>query len=66
MTDTTVAAEVGEHPQRPGEAARRHAVLARTGDFLLRSILPLVLALGTGAVILAAIGVDPIQYYKDI
>jgi ABC-type uncharacterized transport system permease subunit len=66
VTDTTVAAEIGEQPQRPGEAAGRHAVLGRTGDFLLRSILPLVLALGTGAVILAAIGVDPIQYYKDI
>lgn len=65
MTDTTVAADVGKQPQRP-EATRRHAVLGRTGDFLLRSILPLVLALGAGALILTAIGVDPVGYYKDI
>ena len=65
MTETTVAAEVGE-PQHPGRAAGGQAGLGRTGDFLLRSILPLVLALGTGAIILAAIGVDPIQYYKDV
>jgi general nucleoside transport system permease protein len=65
VTDTTVAADVGKQPQ-PSEATRRHAPLGRTGDFLLRSILPLVLALGAGAIILAAIGVDPIEYYKDI
>jgi simple sugar transport system permease protein len=65
VTDTTVAADVGKQPQRP-EATRRHAVLGRTGEFLLRSILPLVLALGAGALILTAIGVDPVGYYKDI
>jgi ABC-type uncharacterized transport system permease subunit len=65
VSDTTVAADVGKQPQRP-EATGRHAVLGRTGDFLLRSIFPLVLALGAGAVILAAIGVDPMQYYKDV
>jgi general nucleoside transport system permease protein len=35
-------------------------------DFLLRSVLPLVLAVGTGAVVLTAIGADPIRYYADI
>jgi len=65
VTGTTVAADVARQPQRP-EVTRGHAALGRTGDFLLRSILPLLLALGAGAVILAAIGVDPIQYYKDI
>ena len=65
MTETTAAAELRE-PQQPGEAAGGQAGLGRTGDFLLRSILPLVLALGTGAIILAAIGVDPIQYYRDV
>jgi ABC-type uncharacterized transport system permease subunit len=65
VTDTTVAAGVGKQPQRP-EATPRDATLGRTGDFLLRSILPLVLALGAGAVILAVIGVDPVEYYKDI
>lgn len=35
-------------------------------DFLLRSVLPLVFAVGTGAIILAAIGVNPLRYYADI
>ena len=65
MTETTAAAELRE-PPRPGEVARGQAQLGRVGDFFLRSILPLVLALGTGAIILAAIGVDPFQYYKDV
>ena len=65
MTGTAAAAELSEPPQ-PRDAAGRQVGLGRTGDFLLRSILPLVLALGTGAIVLAAIGVDPIQYYQDV
>lgn len=65
MTETTAAAELRE-PPRPGEATSGQAQLGRASDFFLRSILPLVLALGTGAVILAAIGINPIQYYKDV
>ncbi|MEX2611949.1 MAG: hypothetical protein WD380_00100, partial [Gaiellaceae bacterium] len=65
MTETTAAAGLRE-PPRPGEMTGGQAQLGRVGDFFLRSILPLVLALGTGAIILAAIGVDPIQYYKDV
>jgi general nucleoside transport system permease protein len=64
VTDTTVAAEL--HGPRPGEATPTRPRIGRLGDFLLRSILPLVLALGTGAIVLVAIGVDPIQYYKDV
>jgi simple sugar transport system permease protein len=40
--------------------------LGRAADLVLRSTLPLLLAVGTGAIILAAIGVDPVDYYKDI
>ncbi len=65
MTETTAAAELRE-PPRPREMTDGQAQLGRVGDFFLRSILPLVLALGAGAIILAAIGVDPIQYYKDV
>jgi ABC-type uncharacterized transport system permease subunit len=65
VTETTAAAELRE-PPRPREVTGGQAQLGRVGDFFLRSILPLVLALGTGAIILAAIGVDPIQYYKDV
>ncbi len=65
MTPTTAAAEVREAPS-PAKPALQQRQLGRLGDFVIRSVLPLVLALGTGAIILAAIGVDPIQYYKDI
>ena len=61
----TAAAEVRGAPV-PGETAPRPRQLGRIGDFLLRSVLPLVLALATGAIILVAIGVDPIRYYKDV
>jgi simple sugar transport system permease protein len=65
MTQTTAATDVSEAaPAR--EAVPRTRQLGAATDFLLRSILPLVLALGVGAIILAAIGVDPIKYYKDI
>src|SRR2546423_2434367 len=65
MTQTTTATAEVRRPA-PAEAAARRPGIGRVGDFLLRSVLPLVLALGTGAIILAAIGVDPIKYYEDI
>jgi len=66
VTETTAAAAELREPPHPGAATRGQAQLGRVGDFLLRSILPLLLALVTGAVILWAIDVDPIQYYKDV
>ena len=66
MTDATSAAAELREPLPPSEATGGHAGMGPVADVLLRSILPLLLALGTGAIILAAIGVDPIQYYKDI
>ena len=65
MTETTAAPELREPPHL-GDATAGQVQLGRFGDFFLRSILPLVLALGTGAIVLVAIGVDPIQYYKDV
>jgi general nucleoside transport system permease protein len=65
MTETTAAAEVHTGPAHAvGETRSRH--LGIGVDFLLRSVLPLILALGTGAIVLAAIGADPIKYYADI
>lgn len=64
MTETTAA--------EPREVLVASSVEPRAGrqavpiDFLLRSILPIVLAAGTGAIVLAAIGADPIRYYADI
>jgi general nucleoside transport system permease protein len=65
MTETTAAAEVRKGPAH-ATAEPRARQLGAGVDFLLRSVLPLVLALGAGAIILAAIGVDPITYYADI
>src|SRR6266545_5301704 len=65
MTETTAAAEVHTGPAHAvGETRPRH--LGVGVDFLLRSVLPLILALGTGAIVLVAIGADPIKYYADI
>jgi ABC-type uncharacterized transport system permease subunit len=66
VTETTTAAPGVREAPAPGEAAARHRQLAPLGDFLLRSVLPLVLALGVGAIALVAIGVDPIEYYRNI
>jgi len=66
MSDASAVAAVREEPPSPSDTAGPRAAPGPVTDFLLRSILPLVLALGTGAIILAVIGVDPIQYYQDI
>jgi simple sugar transport system permease protein len=65
VSETTAATELRE-PPRLSDATPGRVQLGRVGDFVLRSILPLVLALIAGAVVLVAIGVDPIQYYKDV
>jgi simple sugar transport system permease protein len=63
MTQAT-AAEVRE-ALTPQEVVQPRQ-LSLAADILLRSLLPLLLAVGTGGLILALIGVDPIAYYKDI
>jgi ABC-type uncharacterized transport system permease subunit len=63
MTQTT--AEISEVAV-PTAAQPQPRQIGRVADFLLRSVLPLVLAVGTGAIILAAIGADPFRYYADI
>jgi general nucleoside transport system permease protein len=66
VTQSTAAAEVRETTPGLRETGTRPRQIGAVADFLLRSVLPLVLALGTGAIVLAAIGVDPIKYYEDI
>jgi simple sugar transport system permease protein len=66
VTEATAPAAELREPPPPAETAGGRAGLGPAGDFLLRSILPLVLAVCTGGIILAVIGVDPVQYYKDI
>jgi ABC-type uncharacterized transport system permease subunit len=66
VTQTTAASELREPTPAVQEADLRPRQIGLVSDFFLRSILPLILALGTGALVLVAIGVDPIQYYEDI
>jgi len=62
---TDVAADLRDEPP-PSEAVAPKAGIGPVGDFLLRSVLPLVLAILTGGLILALIRADPIAYYEDI
>jgi general nucleoside transport system permease protein len=64
MTQTTTAGVTEATVPAPAEARPRQIGVG--ADFLLRSVLPLVLAVGTGAIVLAAIGVDPFRYYADM
>jgi simple sugar transport system permease protein len=64
MTETT-AREVLEAPVVAAPAAPKRW-LGWPTDVFVRSILPILLALATGAIILAVSGVDPFRYYADI
>ncbi len=65
MTETTAAAGVREAPATAERPSGR-AQLGLLADVLVRSILPLLLALGTAAAVLAGLGIDPVKYYADI
>jgi ABC-type uncharacterized transport system permease subunit len=62
MTETVAerpfAAQVQE-PPRPG-------VGGRVADVSIRSIVPVILALGAGAILLLALGRNPVSFYEDI
>ena len=51
-----------DEPMRP----QRSRSLARAIDLLMRSLVPVILALIAGGVLLAILGRDPIQFYSDI
>jgi ABC-type uncharacterized transport system permease subunit len=63
MTQAT-AAEVRE-ALTPQEVVQPRQ-LSLAADIVLRSLLPLLLAVVTGGLVLVFLGVDPIAYYKDI
>ncbi len=63
MTQTT--ADLSE-AVAPTAAQPQPRQIGFAADFVLRSVLPLLLAVGAGAIVLAAIGVDPFRYYADI
>jgi ABC-type uncharacterized transport system permease subunit len=59
---TNVASTVEDAP----ESIRATAPLAGLADLLIRSILPLVLALVAGGILIAALGHNPFDFYLDI
>jgi simple sugar transport system permease protein len=50
-------------PRRPTSRSNR---VERMLDILIRSIVPVLLALGAGALLLMALGVNPVTFYKNI
>jgi ABC-type uncharacterized transport system permease subunit len=60
MSETMITA--GEPP----EAVRATTPLAGVADLLIRSILPLLLALVAGGALIGALGHNPFQFYLDI
>lgn len=67
MSQTTAAAEPGTGPAQalPPTLVRRR-YLGTAGDLLVRSVLPVVLALAAGAAILAALGRNAGTFYSNI
>jgi ABC-type uncharacterized transport system permease subunit len=58
VAETPFAAQVQEPP--------RSGVGGRVADVSIRSIVPVILALGAGAILLLALGRNPVSFYEDI
>jgi simple sugar transport system permease protein len=61
-TDTATGGTLAA-PRRPTSRSNR---VERMLDIVIRSIVPVVLALGAGALLLMALGVNPVTFYKNI
>ena len=67
MTDVTTDTALSPETRTPVERAapsRRFVVDAL--EVVIRSIVPVLLALGAGAILLLALGRDPITFYSNI
>jgi ABC-type uncharacterized transport system permease subunit len=62
----TDVAEVPPPPVDEGGGRPRSRRAARTRDLLIRSLVPVLLALVAGGLLLLALGRDPITFYSDI
>ena len=64
-TTETVPGETAAVSQR--QPRPRHTVrVGRALDVLIRSVVPVLLALGAGAILLLALGRHPLAFYGDI
>jgi simple sugar transport system permease protein len=64
VTQTTAAATGA--PAAPEAAPTPAPPLGRVAELVMRSLGPVVLALGAGAILLAALGRNPASFYQDI
>ena len=62
-TETATTGGTLAAPRRPTSRSNR---VERMLDIVIRSIVPVVLALGAGALLLMALGVNPVTFYKNI
>jgi general nucleoside transport system permease protein len=63
QTTDVVAPQGAGEAQAPRPRSRR---IEKTSDALVRSLLPVILALLAGAVLLVILGRDPLTFYRDI
>ncbi len=66
MSQATAAPDATPESPATFEAPLQRRRLGATADILLRSVLPIFLALCAGAVLLLALGRNPITFYQDI
>lgn len=65
MTSTTVA-DLEAPPPVDDTRRRRSRRQARIAELMARSLVPVLLALGAGAILLLALGEDPVAFYGDV
>ncbi len=67
MTDVTTETTLSPETRAPVQrAAPRRRFVADALDVVVRSIVPVLLALGAGAILLLALGRDPITFYSNV
>src|SRR5438093_6995649 len=67
MTDVTTDTALSPETRTPAErAAPSRRLVVDVLDVVIRSIVPVLLALGAGAILLLALGRDPITFYSNI
>jgi ABC-type uncharacterized transport system permease subunit len=63
---TTTAPPAAPAPPAPGVASAPAHPLGLVADILVRSVLPILLAMTAGGLLLLTLGVNPLSFYKDV
>ncbi|MCC6833069.1 MAG: ABC transporter permease [Thermoleophilia bacterium] len=64
-SDATAPATAAQAPPGPAETAPP-AAIGRMAEIVVRSLVPVLLALVAGGLVLLALGANPIQFYADV